>query len=292
MSTPKAKSSNHNSLLATLRDNVQNHKNKRLAESEKVSSKKKQAKVARATEIDSLEAKLRSDVLRFNEEGFIVIEDDLEFIVPELSVSEGSDLLKSWKKDFIKVFFAINSIKMFEKLKVFINNEATRMVTTNSVAESTTKYYKQVTIDELIRFIGIHILLENAFSNHTPTMEENYQSIKEKFEFDMGYNRFSAIKACIKPTNQEFDVLLKEWVSQSKVHWVPGTNVSVDESIYAYDVRQETKKKFEQKKDPIPVHYIPRKPHKKGLLSWTLAVKSAHTNKPYVLDILPHYRYI
>jgi len=34
--------------------------------------------------------------------------------------------------------------------------------------------------------------------------------------------------------------------------------------------------------------YTPRKPHKNGLLAWVMATKSYETNKPYVLDIIPH----
>jgi len=68
----------------------------------------------------------------------------------------------------------------------------------------------------------------------------------------------------LESENEVFDQLVEEWVNKSKDHWIPGTEVSVDESIYA------------------------RKPHKNGLLAWVMATKSYETNKPYVLDIIPH----
>lgn len=291
MSQSKNKLSTNNSFAATLRANVENHKTKRLAESEKTSKKNKQAKIVRESEVNSQEAKLRSDILRFNEEGFVVIKiDDLEKNVEELSISEGSNLLKSWKKDCLRVFFAINTMIVFQKLTEEINKEAIRIITTEEVVKTSVKYYSKVTVIELIKFIGIHILLENEHSLHSPAIEKNYKTIKNEHKFTMGYNRYLAIKASIKPSSEVFDELLAEWVSQSKVHWTPGTEISIDETIFAYQVRKETKAEFEKMKDPIPMHYIPRKPHKNGLFAWTAATKSDHTNKPYVLDILPHYK--
>lgn len=83
---------------------------------------------------------------------------------------------------------------------------------------------------------------------------------------------------------------MKEWTNCSKYYWTPGPEVVVDESIYEYEVKSYIKKKYEDEKDPIPHHYIPRKPHPNGLLSWTVATKSFHTKLTYILDIIPHYR--
>jgi hypothetical protein len=90
----------------------------------------------------------------------------------------------------------------------------------------------------------------------------------------MGVNRYQAIKRCIRPDNDVFDELVDEWVLNSQEHWTPGLEVSIDESIYAYEVRKATQDKYLKEKDPVPIHYIPRKPHKNGLLAWVMATKS------------------
>ena len=126
------------------------------------------------------------------------------------------------------------------------------------------------------------------------TFKANFKKIRDNElpEFDiMGINRFQAIKTSIIPSTENFDIFVEEWVSQSKKHWTPGMEITVDESIYAYQVRSATKKNYEIIKDPVPHHFIPRKPHPNGLLSWVAATKSFKTSLSFVLDIIPHYKY-
>jgi len=40
--------------------------------------------------------------------------------------------------------------------------------------------------------------------------------------------------------------------------------------------------------EPIPLVFIPRKPHPNGLLNWVLCCKSSSTGIPYVLNFYPH----
>ena len=55
----------------------------------------------------------------------------------------------------------------------------------------------------------------------------------------MGKEQFKAIKNCIKPSNETFDVLVEEWINNSKYYWMLGPEITVDESIYAYDVKNK-----------------------------------------------------
>lgn len=281
------------SLTQTLISGVEHTKNKRLAEKEKTSKKVKLSKKDKENDIDYQESKLKSDILRFNTEGYVVInQDDLEKDIIDLSLSAGTNIRRTWISNPLRVYFSINSMRIFNELLRSVNEEAIRLTTTNEVAESSKKYYSKVSIVDLLRFLGIFILLENMYGNSTPTQDENFIKLKEEENFAMGKHRYDAIKKCIKPTNEVFDLLVEEWVLQSKDHWIPGTEVTVDESIYAYEVRSGTKQKYVDDHDAIPLHFIPRKPHKNGLFAWVMATKSYETNKPYVLDIIPHYKYL
>ena len=287
-----ADSSKKSSITQTILSNIDTTRNKRLAEKEKSSKKVKQAKADKEIDIDYEESKLKSDILKFNTEGYVVINNnDLVKDIVDVSLSKGTKIGRTWQKCPEKLFFCINSMKIFNVLLKAVNEEAIRLTTQNEVAKSSFKRYTKVSICELLRFLGIYIMLENMYGNNTPTQDGNFKILKNVEKFEMGKHRYEAIKKCIKPENEVFDQLVEEWVNKSKDHWIPGTEVSVDESIYAYEIRPETKKYYIHAHDAAPLHYIPRKPHKNGLLAWVMATKSYETNKPYVLDIIPHYKY-
>jgi hypothetical protein len=67
---------------------------------------------------------------------------------------------------------------------------------------------------------------------------------------------------------------------------------SIDESLIGYQPSEEVKKRNENQGHPIPVSYIPRKPHSNGLLNYILTTTVEHPMNekglPYILDILPH----
>jgi hypothetical protein len=54
------------------------------------------------------------------------------------------------------------------------------------------------------------------------------------------------------------------------------------------------KKKAEEREEPIPVQFIPRKPHPNCLLLYALSCLVKHSFKekgiPFILDILPHLK--
>ena len=51
---------------------------------------------------------------------------------------------------------------------------------------------------------------------------------------------------------------------------------------------QSPKKEAEDRFDPIPVVYMPRKPNPNGLLAYGLATKSAKTRLPFIVDFEPY----
>lgn len=243
-------SSKKSSLTQTILSNIQNTKDKKLAEKEKSFKKAKQSMINKEIDIDYGESKLKSDILKFNTEGYVVINNnDLEKDIIDISLSKGTKVGRSWQSSPEKPFFCINSMAIFNLLQVAVNQEAIRLTTQLEVAESCKKYFSKVSICDLLRFLGIYILLENMYGNSSPTQEENFIKLKEEENFSMGKHRYDAIKKCIKPDNDLFDKLVEEWVSRSKSHWIPGTEVTVDESIYAYEIRPDKKKEYIQAHD-------------------------------------------
>lgn len=68
----------------------------------------------------------------------------------------------------------------------------------------------------------------------------------------------------------------------------------MDESILAYQPRKETKMKANVEQCPIPVVYIPRKPHKNGFLIYQAVTYVTHPLKPtsklpFIVDMFPHF---
>jgi len=189
MSQSKAKSkgpTKNSSIYSTLNDRVLQLKNKRKAEAEKSSKKIKQTKLTQQNNIDFAQNKLKADILKFNEDGFIVIEtDDIEYTVPEISISEGSNLRRTWKDDPLKLFFSINSISMFSNLCGSINGEMIRATTTEEITKTSHKYYKKLTITQLLQFIGLFILIENKFSKSSkPDTKKNFAEVKNEADVE------------------------------------------------------------------------------------------------------------
>jgi hypothetical protein len=68
-----------------------------------------------------------------------------------------------------------------------------------------------------------------------------------------------------------------------------------DESLMEYQPGHRAKAEAERANEPIPVTYIPRKPHPNGLLAYILSSYLPHPIKldrklPFIIDYLPHLR--
>src|SRR6476620_2904920 len=97
----------------------------------KRSSKKvKQAKADKEIDIDYEESKLKGDILKFNTEGNVVINNnDLVKDIVDVSLSKGTKIGRTWQKYPEKLFFCINSVKIFNVLLKAVNEEAIRLTT-------------------------------------------------------------------------------------------------------------------------------------------------------------------
>lgn len=69
--------------------------------------------------------------------------------------------------------------------------------------------------------------------------------------------------------------------------------VTIDESIVAYHPKPEVKQRAEQDGEPIPVVFIPRKPHPNGLEVFLACSYIPHPVEvgsvlPFIIDMIPH----
>jgi glycine cleavage system protein P-like pyridoxal-binding family len=88
----------------------------------------------------------------------------------------------------------------------------------------------------------------------------------------IGLMRFDAILRSLVPNDAEFDSLFGNLRSTFSRAWAGSGPVAIDESLYEYQPARSTQKIFEEMRDPIPLVYIPRKPHKNGLLNYQVNV--------------------
>lgn len=73
----------------------------------------------------------------------------------------------------------------------------------------------------------------------------------------------------------------------------PSSVAVVDESLYEYYVREEVRRKYEQRGDPVPQVFIPKKPRPNGLLNYALAIAFPNPSSPgnilpFIVDMQPH----
>ena len=81
----------------------------------------------------------------------------------------------------------------------------------------------------------------------------------------------------------------------SSIYDNPIQVVTVDESVIAYQPSAQVKKQADQLGEPIPVEFLPMRPHPNGLETFLAVTPVDHPGKPrrglpYILDIHPHLR--
>ena len=104
----------------------------------------------------------------------------------------------------------------------------------------------------------------------------------------MGFKRFTAILTNMCPNENEFKELCNILNVQFNKFVIPGTHLAFDETVYAYCVSKIVKDRAAKLFDPIPVVFIPRKPHPNGLLSYKMST-ILPGGKPFTLVLVPHY---
>jgi len=74
---------------------------------------------------------------------------------------------------------------------------------------------------------------------------------------------------------------------------LPSHTVCLDEAVWGYLPKKKTKQKADESGRPIPVVFIPKKPHLHGFLVYFLVIyfQYPHTSRRflYVIDMMVHH---
>lgn len=173
------------------------------------------------------------------------------------------------------VFLGVNKKAIFQHVAEMTTIEMDRKVREGDVTgQNAERYYKTpVTSDEILIILGLQFVFYCRKGNRT--IDEQFNDIPpDRAKFPITKKRYSAIMGCLCA---DF-VILPELLRTSWQDAItPGTDFAVDETIYAY-----------AGKDPgSPKRFIPRKPHKNGLLSFGAGFFTDHG--PYLFDVVPDY---
>jgi len=162
--------------------------------------------------------------------------------------------------------------------------------------KKTKRRWKQTSLEEVQMLCGYFFRLEGMRSPDEHKMNENVRKISKSIDnggfAKIDSNRFDALKQALELHKDQMQNIVKIMNRVFPSMIIPGTTgesdhftVAFDESIWALYVLLLIRELFWNTQNQIPVVYIPRKPHKNGLLSY-LSVMML-TGVPYVLYVSP-----
>lgn len=190
--------------------------------------------------------------------------------------------------DFFSLFFGDEFWKLWKNV---VDNQFLITLSKNQITGKRRKYYKPVSLAQLKIFYGMYLELETNFSSKNNSIEKWFQETRKTKKLEIGENRFFAILSCSQPTSSQFESLEKLFNDTFTGCWDAGSIVAHDETVFSYQPAKNTKKAAEEGLDPIPLVFIPRKPHPNGLLSYLTCGRSGQTDLVYVLRIQPFYKH-
>jgi hypothetical protein len=128
------------------------------------------------------------------------------------------------------------------------------------------------TVDEVIHFYGVTILLENTYGNDKRDLRKHLKDIYQKFGSIRGLDmdRYTTLRSAFNPSIDEI-LEICSLLRAMFVEYVDNVELAVvDESVLAYQPSKKAKEMADTNGEPIPVVYIPRKSHPNGLekFSW------------------------
>lgn len=141
-----------------------------------------------------------------------------------------------------------------------------------------------VTLKDTRHFVSVMMQLVTMKSAVANNMRTNFGNTTHS----MGLNRFKALKAACVPSDPEFEAFEQALRTSYQTHWIAGTVVVVDESVWAYRPGKSKLAKARKEKCRIPLVYIPRKPNPNGLMAYHLVSQSDSTNLPFAVDFTIH----
>ena len=193
----------------------------------------------------------------------------------------------------MEYFLAHLDMKMWEQLADLINQNLARDTNNAKLVRRGGK--RLVTAIEALSFYGVLLKIENTYGNNTPLLRKHFQSVKEELgpNFTMGIDRFEAIRSAFWGPD-EFMIALCENFHTATCKFLSDVFVVTgDEGVGEYQPNRNTKQAAEAMGIPVPVVFIPRKPHPNGLLFYFLCTYVENPvgggeKLPYIMQMKPH----
>jgi hypothetical protein len=166
--------------------------------------------------------------------------------------------------------------------------------------------------------------MENTYGNDTKDIRVHHSLVKSRFGAvpKLGQTRFEILHGCLEFTASEIRSMSSLLITAARRYTHLFTKasflekvgiVTIDESLIGYQPSDEAKKREDANGNPIPVVFIPRKPHPNGLIFYTVCsylpnplyskkyreqdplwIKKKKTKKfrnhflPVIVDFFPH----
>ena len=195
--------------------------------------------------------------------------------------------------NLINIFKELFDTELQDLLRSIINRNLA--VFSNFNKKSRSDQRMVLNNDELVNFYGTFMLIENTYGNKSRNLRHHFKLVKEEFGAikGMGYDRFQTLMAALQPDLDEFlqisdliKIRFQKLISQVSV-------ITEDELLIGYQSSKQVKERSETIGEPIPIVYMPRKPHPIGLLNYLLVTYvddpiKIGKKRPYILDLQPH----
>lgn len=156
---------------------------------------------------------------------------------------------------------------------------------------------KPTTKQELIKFYGIIIAMENSYGNDMKNQRTHFKDIKTAYGGvnKLGCDHFEALLHAFVPSLEQLGNICDLFHEAFINHLEKTSDALIDESVIGYQPSAAVKKHYEELGEPIPVVHIPRKPHPNGFLIYLIATfvrdpGQEQKHLPYILDLKPYLR--
>ena len=156
--------------------------------------------------------------------------------------------------------------------------------------------YQTTTVEELKKWYGFQLVMENTYSNSFTAIAVHFAHVKRELGSvrGLGLDRFSVLSNDCCPTAEELIQLSCIIEGSSKSQLLRAKVVVIDESVIGYQPSEAVRTRSEREGTPIPVVYIPRKPHPNGLLCYLASTYVSDPNSPgflpFIVSMVPHVR--
>ena len=137
--------------------------------------------------------------------------------------------------------------------------------------------------------------MEQTYGNNTKKIRDHFQAVQGRFGkvSKLGMDRFCYLLAALQPSCAQLTEVAAIFHETFTSHVQDISVIAIDETMIEYQPSAVVKKKADDAGEPIPVVFIPRKPHPNGLLLYQAVTivpnpKDASRTLPYILDIFPH----